>query len=1154
MKISRGLWIAIIVLIVWLALAWMLGSWLGLKPPGLYYLRGGLWLIGAAGFAGYLLLRPKQTDAPAPGAAAGANQEIDYNFAEAAKRLQAARGVKRLGSLPAVFLLGDSDSAKTSVVAKSGIEAELLAGQAFQEYLVTPTRALNLWYARNTLFIDPAGAVMADAAARRKLFKKFAPIGVHSVMGAKTPASRAVVFTVDCDTFLQAGGADALAAKARQFQSVLAELSQEMGSSFPVYVLFTKADKIGYFRDYVENFTEQEAADIFGVTVPMQADAQGGYAEQQTRRLSDHFQGLYHSFADKRTVYLAREHHAAGLPNIYEFPREFAKLRPLLVQFLVDLCRPSQLGTSPFLRGFYFTGVRPVAIADVTPAAQLPPTDDGGFDDGATRMFNLRGRAAPMAAEAGEAGARKTAQWVFLQRLFPEVILADRQANAAAQSNVKLNLARRLLFACAAGAALLMAIWWSVSYYNNSKLVHDATEAARAIPAVSSTPGQLASSDSLQRLTGVKDTLATLNGYAKNGAPLSYGALLYAGEAIREPLRATYYAFFRRILLAPTQQTLIGICSRPEAYEAQGYRYVYDALKAYLITTNHHEKSTPEFLAPTLFSHWKNDQQIDNQRENLALQNLQFYAEGLPEANPYPRFANPDSTAVEAARAYLKRFAQLERIYQSMLVAAGEGQKPIVFNTDYPGSAETVINSYKVDSAFTKAGFLAFQKQLQNPDKYFSGEEWVLGPMSSAEYDRAKLVQDLGARYQQEFIKTWQDYLKATSVVGYGGIPDAARKLEKLSGPQSSLLQALCVASESTSVPNKDVAQAFQPVQFVTPPNCSHQLVAAANNGYLQQLIGLKGALQTVGPIDRADAGSVAAASSSATLAENAVSTLALGFTADANDPKSPVLAKTTQLLKDPILRVLPMLKAPVGLGANEGAGNLCKSIAPMLAKYPFNPRATTDATLQEVNDFLKPQEGRLWQLYNGALKQYLIPAGDGFVAAVGGPQGSVTPAFLNFFNRAARISRAFYKGETAQSPNFSFSMQPLPAQDVDHVTLSIDGQILSADVRSGAKAETFAWPGGSQGVNLQVRFGASPEFTIVQTSGLWAVWHFLDTGERMPGGSALELQWVQKTSAGPATINGHPAAVKFALDPLGAQILRPQYFSGFACVSKAVQ
>ena len=36
-------------------------------------------------------------------------------------------------------------------------------------------------------------------------------------------------------------------------------------------------------------------------------------------------------------------------------PVEFRKLRAMAVQFMVDLCRPNQLGAGPFLRGFYFT-------------------------------------------------------------------------------------------------------------------------------------------------------------------------------------------------------------------------------------------------------------------------------------------------------------------------------------------------------------------------------------------------------------------------------------------------------------------------------------------------------------------------------------------------------------------------------------------------------------------------------------------------------------------------------------------------------------------------------------------------------------------------------------------------------------------------------
>ena len=1156
MKFARSLWVAICLLIVWLVLSWFLGQWIGLKPPALYYLRAGLAFIGIIGFIGYLVLRPKEPAGPSQGESASLDAEIDHNFAEAARRMRTATGKERLGSLPAVFVVGDSGAAKTSIIAKSGLEPELLAGQAFQDVTIAPTRSVNLWYARHTLFVDASGALITSLTARRKLFKKFVPVRMNAVLTASQVPNRAVVFAVDCETVLQAGGAESLAAKARQFQAMLNELSQEMGSSFPVYVVFTKADRIPYFRDFVENLTEAEASDVLGVTLPLFSDSgRGVYAEEQTRRITEAFQELYYSLADKRRAYLGREHDAARLPNIYEFPREFGKLRSLLTQFLVDACRPSQLGTSPFLRGFYFTGIRPVTVTDVMPAAQVPIAEQQEFDAGATQIFTRRPARGPMAPEVQEAGSRKIPQWVFLRHLFPDVILADQPAGSVTQRNIKVNLARRVMLGILAAIGLFLCAWWIVSYRNNSSLIDDATEAARGVPSVGLPAGQLASLDALQRLTRVKNTLAVLDGYARNGVPFSYDAFLYGGNAIREPLETTYYADFRKLLLAPTQQTLAEICNKPEAYDAQGYRYVYDALKAYLITTNHHEKSTPEFLTPVLVQHWQQDQQVDTQRQDLARQNFDFYASQLAGRNPYPKFGSPDAGSVDAARAYLNKLPPEERIYQAMLVAAGNGGKPIIFNVDFPGSRATVINSYKVDPAFTKNGYANFAKQIRDPEKYLYGETWVLGERALGNFDRNSVLSHISNRYNQEFAKTWQAYLSATALTAYASVPDAATKLQQIISPQSPLLQVLCVASDNTAANKQLPAQAFQPVQFVTPPGCFEKpLVGSGNSAYMQALSGLQGALQAVGPIEKADPNNVTAANTSATQAQSAVNALAFGFAPDPTDPKTTVLTKTAELLRDPITRVPPLLKGAGAGPVNAAAGNVCASIASMLKKYPFNPRSTTDATLEEVNDFLRPNDGRLWQLYNASLKQYLIPSGGDYVAA-SGQQLTVTPAFLNFFNRAAHMSQALYPANATQ-PNMTFSMQVLPSQDVTHLTLAINGQTLSSDLKSGPKSQIFAWPGSAQGVSLGVGFAGGGELTIVQASGLWAIWHFLDSGERIQSsGSQLQLEWIEKSSAGQiTTINGHPAAVKFALDAQSSQVFRPQYFSGLTCTSKAVQ
>ena len=435
------------------------------------------------------------------------------------------------------------------------------------------------------------------------------------------------------------------------------------------------------------------------------------------------------------------------------------------------------------------------------------------------------------------------------------------------------------------------------------------------------------------------------------------------------------------MLLQPTQQTLIQISTKPEGYEAQGYQYVYNVLKAYLITTSHPEKRWSE-LSPVLTQHWKQDQQVSVPREQLAERNFDFYAEELPSDNPYKQFAVPDAVAVENARAFLRRFAQADRIYRSMLDAAGDKLKPIVFNRDYPGTEDSVHNMYRIEPWFTKTAYANFQKQLQNPDAYFTGEEWVLGKETAQSYDKAKMVADLGALYDKDFVNAWRAYLAATSeALPYSNYVRAANVLEKLGGPQSPLMQLFCVASENTNVSKKEVAQAFQPVQLITPPGCVRQLVGGTANPYVAGLGNLSNALKAIGPVSTPNQAAAAAAAAPEGAALNAASTLTLGFQLDPSDPKAIVSTKSAALLKDPIEHVPPTLEGIAGALINGQAGDMCAAINPVFRKYPFNPSSKEDASLQEVNAALKPQDGKLWAFVKGALAPFVQQAGSDYVA-----------------------------------------------------------------------------------------------------------------------------------------------------------------------------
>src|SRR5262249_57954790 len=87
---------------------------------------------------------------------------------------------------------------------------------------------------------------------------------------------------------------------------------------------------------------------------------------------------------EKRIEYLLREAAGERLPSIYEFPRDLRKLRGIVSQFLIELTKPTQLGANCFLRGFFFSGVRPVVVREsVATAAPAATAVAGG---GATRM------------------------------------------------------------------------------------------------------------------------------------------------------------------------------------------------------------------------------------------------------------------------------------------------------------------------------------------------------------------------------------------------------------------------------------------------------------------------------------------------------------------------------------------------------------------------------------------------------------------------------------------------------------------------------------------------------------------------------------------------------------------------------------------------
>ena len=1136
------------ILLVYLVLVWFLASWLHLHGPDVWILRGALALIGLLAAGSFLWFyrknRAGQPEQDTDTSDGSASKDIDLLVHEAVRRLKSStlgRGVT-LGNLPLVFLLGESGSTKTTTIVNSALDPELLAGQVYQDNNVLPTRVANIWYSRAAVFVDPGGYLSSQPSRWKRLIKLVQPGRVSSAVGKRQQAPRAAIVCIECESFLKPGASEATLSAARKLGTRLQEISQTLGISFPVYVLFTKLDRISFFLDYVRGLSREEVSQVLGATVPVRSLATGIYAEEETKRLTKAFDELFYSLAEKRLDLLARENEQDKFPGIYEFPRELRKLRTFLVQFLVELVRPSQLSTNPFLRGFYFSGVRPVLVDDVVSAAPEERLPESPVAAGATVIFSPVSR--PAQAAVRSSGSRKIPQWIFLSQLFNDVIAKDRVALAASGFSSRVSLLRRIALITVGIIALICAIGFLVSFLGNRALENNVRAAAAELQNARAVSDQPASFGDLEKLDRLRQELATLSSYEKDGVPFRLGWGLYVGDRIYPDARRLYFDRFQQLLLADTQARLVSDLRAlpPQPALNDEYKHPYEELKAYLITTSHHEKSslTPEFLAPVLTSVWADKRGIDSDRVGLANLQFDYYSKELTSDGLFSKQNDP--AAIDQARKYLAQFSGIERIYQPFLERASQNNPPVSFSERFPDSTGVVTSNYRVSGAFTFGGFKVMDEAIRNPLQAIGGEEWVLGKTTSSELDQATIQQKLRERYYRDFVSEWHTVLQKSSVNSYRDFADAYQKLGKLTSPTSPLLELLWFVSSNTNVSAPAAKEPFASVQTVVPPGdpakSPTQLRYPANDPYMQALTNLNATIDTIvhSPTGSTDPALMMPAVQSAAAARGSVSQV----TGPSVDNTYHTEAVVHRLLEEPITNVEILIGRDTDPNkALNGAGaQFCAQFAQLTGKYPFNAKSGEDLSVDQFNAVFAPKTGSLWTFYDTAkLSQFLVKQGAEY-QPIPSETVKINPAFKDFFNRAAAVTDSFYP-PGSPTPKFSYMLKVVQS-NLDGVTLKVGNELLYGV----GQQRTFTWTGNPEDVQVTATGGVE----LGSHKGSWSVFRFVADGSEV-NKSVTNLKWIILQSNGqPVMRNGEPEFYSYQLQVGGWNPFGASGLAGMRC------
>jgi type VI secretion system protein ImpL len=1154
-------------------LSWFSGPWFRLVGWDRAILSGGILLIGAAAVGGFLLwAHSKQISGPLAQISAHAGKagafsdpssigsfltpdDIHLLVREAAAKVSSARlgrGAK-LADLRVIFILGESATGKTTAILHSGLDPELLAGQVFQEGTVIPTPAANFWFARKSIFVEMGPNLAAQPRLWVRLIHRLTPRGLSTILGRKAQAERAAVVCFDCEKFVHATSPDEEIATARRLRARLCETSQALGSNFPVYVLFTRADRLPFFDDFVRTMTNEESTQVLGVTLPISSGSDTSvYAERETKRLTAAFNALFFSLADCRPGLLSRESNPERQPGLYEFPRQFRKVGKPAVQFLVDLCRPSQLRAAPFLRGFYFTGTREVASSASSPTVMATRTSMLSASAPAANATTILRQEDLVAAPAWQTGTQiegaegpKVRQWVFLSHIFSQILLQDRGALGASGVSTRVNFWRRALLATAALLAVVWICGSMVAYISNRALESSVLQAGKNVPIPNASGTQPPSLESLQQLETLRKSLEELIHYERSGVPLHLRWGLYTGHDLYPEARRIYFDRFRQLLFGRIQSSMLDALRRLPNTPGPNDEYltVYDTLRAYLITTSNPANSSPEFLTPVFQRYWVVAQNLDGNAQFLAREQLNFYANELRFQNPYSSL--PDAQATDHARDYLSRFGAVPRIYTAMQNAAAKQSLAVNFYRDHPDANDSIRSVPEVSGAFTKAGWDFMQNAIAHSDQYFRGEEWVLGGANQTISNRADLETQLRMMYQNDYTRQWREFLRNAKVASYNGAEDASRKLKKLSANESPLLALFCTVSQNTMGRSADVDKAFAPVQYVVPAPCE-SYVTPKTVPYVAGLAKLENCLEgfVSAPPDQKET-----QQQQCTVVANEVK---LVVTAQImppmpRDPDGHIDQTVQALLEQPI--ALPSPPPPTG----SGAKGLCDAFSRISVKFPVNPNYDIqDATLQEFDEFFRPGDGVVSKFVQ-ANQSVLMLQGSQYVLKPGA-KADWGPAFLTFLSRAHYIQQALYAPGTLQA-QYHFSVHAtLPEGGITGVTFTMNGQTLKYP--GGPQTAAFVWPGtGAQEVRISYRAGGSQETDLLSAQGPWAIIRLLSVPDARVTASStgLSAEWhpLQADRRTPLTLSGtgKPIMVHLDFESGGMPfVLQSGYFSNLGC------
>ena len=995
---------------------------------------------------------------------------------------------KNIYQLPWYIMIGPPGAGKTTVINNSGLDYPLKDKLGVDlVHGIGGTRNCDWWFTNKAVLIDTAGRYTTQNSHAKHdsracegflgLLRKYRPLrpinGVMISMGISELMSQ-----TKTERNLHA----------RAIKQRLQELQNQLGMTFPVYVIFSKVDLIEGFREFFGELTEEECEQVWGVTFELDLAK-----DTQVEAFNKEFHTLISKLTEMLNRRLINERNEAIRAKIFEFPRQLRVLQGVADGFLKEIFTPNAYEELPMFRGVYLTS----ATQEGTPSSFLNDVNSGKTD-----YINQ-------------------SKSFFIKNVLESVIFPEQNLASTNKHHDKQNKWLRVASISLAVIALFgFSISWYFSFAWNSNLIAETEEAISTYQELDS------ASFDRNNLVVLNDRLNALRNLPASAPFLmdSEESPSFGFNKLNE-IKASSVNAYDRSLQTYLEPFISNTLIKEMAAHPEHLSYLYETLKCYLMLFQ------PEYFESEDITAWFDaylERNLPGDKSIQIRDELMGHISAL--LNKGINQTDVDNQAVRTARAELTKLPIAERAYQRLQADFLNSSIPPFRLTDIISFESAQKFTFRNNGELTRniPGLYTFNgfhgifnveksKMLGN----LMASSWVYGEEASGTYDISKdeIEKKLEQRYFQDYIHYWQSFLDDLSLNQYSSPAEGVNITDVLAGSEAPIKNIITAVqknvqltklpvSENQKAAGKLAANAAE-IAMQTKANRIKRFLPDEAPKFDIKLPGyqVEEAFEDVINIDSQQLDNI----------QKNLRELNIYLTKlDRGDQlKYSIKDQISGKSKPSFIRQLEFqsrdLPYPFNswlLDISRDTSNITKNSAnrhlneiwkskvlreynaAIVGRYPFSPQADKEVNMKDFARFFGPG-GTIDSFFNS----YVAPSVDissspwKFEKDIG-----ISSETLKMFEHAYQIQTAFFDGGS-NTPRIEFGLRTFKLdKTVSSLMIEIDGQSMT--YRHGPlKVTNFIWPGASGQSKTRVVFTPPNGGRSINTTyqGEWSLYRMLD-------------------------------------------------------------